>query len=129
MAKGEKVKSKSKAKAPPPPPPSDIFSSDLSDSSSDDDSSDEEINMLTKSLDRKTKLFITKLIEDLESVQTELEYREETLIQQENLYIASKEALALKRSEVKFLRKALAKEQGHHAIIKKAHNALKKKVL
>ena len=81
MAKGEKVKSKSKAKAPPPPPPSDISSSDLSDSSSDDDSSDEEINMITKSLDRKTKLFITKLMEDLESVQAELESREETLIQ------------------------------------------------
>ena len=81
MAKGEKVKSKSKAKAPPPPPPSDISSSDLSDSSSDDDSSDKEINMITKSLDRKTKLFITKLMEDLKSVQAELESREKTLIQ------------------------------------------------
>ena len=40
MAKGEKVKSKSKAKSPPPP--SDISSSDISDSSSDDESSDEE---------------------------------------------------------------------------------------
>ena len=29
----------------------------------------------------KTKLFITKLMEDLESVQAELESREETLIQ------------------------------------------------
>ena len=81
MAKGEKVKSKSKAKAPPPPPPSDISSSDISDSSSDDESSDEEINMITKNLDGKTKLFITKLMEDLESVQAELESREETLIQ------------------------------------------------
>ena len=60
MAKGEKVKSKSKVKAPPPPPPSDISSSDNSDSSSDDKSSDEEINMITKNLDGKTKLFITK---------------------------------------------------------------------
>ena len=75
MAKGEKVKSKSKAKAPPPPPPSDISSSDISDSSSD-----EEIDKLTKNLDGKTKLFITKLMEDLESVQAELESREETLI-------------------------------------------------
>ena len=66
MAKGEKVKSKSKAKAPPPPPPSDISSSDISDSSSDDESSDEEIDKLTKNLDGKTKLFITKLMEDLE---------------------------------------------------------------
>jgi hypothetical protein len=63
MAKGEKVKSKSKAKAPPPPPPSDI-----SDSSSDDESSDEKIDQLTKNLDVKTKLFTTKLIEDLESI-------------------------------------------------------------
>ena len=90
MAKGEKVKSKSKAKAPPPPPPSDISSSDLSDSSSD-----EEIDQITKNLDEKTKLFITKLMEDLESVQAELESREKTLIQQEDLYTARKEALAL----------------------------------
>ena len=66
MAKGEKVKSKSKAKAPPAPPSSDISSSDISDSSSDDKSSDEEIDKLTKNLDGKTKLFITKLMEDLE---------------------------------------------------------------
>jgi hypothetical protein len=68
MAKGEKVQSKSKAKAPPPPPSIDISSSDLSDSSSDDESSDEEIDQITKNLDPKTKLFITKLMEDLESV-------------------------------------------------------------
>ena len=78
-------------------------------------------------MDGKTKLFITKLMEDLESVQAELESREETLIQQEDLYIASKEALALERSEVEFLCKALAKEQEDHAITKKAHNAFKKK--
>jgi hypothetical protein len=75
MAKGEKVKTKSKAKAPPPPPPSDISSSDLSDSSSD-----EEIDQITKNLDPKTKLFITKLMDDLENVQAELESREKTLI-------------------------------------------------
>ena len=88
MAKGEKVKSKLKAKSPLPP--SDISSSDICDTSSDDESSDEEINMITKNLDGKTKLFITKLMEDLESVQAKLESREETLIQQEDLYIASK---------------------------------------
>ena len=65
MAKGEKVKPKSK---PPPPPPSDISSNDISDSSSYDESSDEEIDQITKNLDGKTKLFITKLIEDLESI-------------------------------------------------------------
>ena len=80
MTKGEKVKSKFKAKAPPPPPPSDISSSDISDSSSDE-SSDEEINMITKILDGNTKLFITKLMEDLESVQAELLSREKTPIQ------------------------------------------------
>jgi hypothetical protein len=45
MAKGEKVKPKSKSK---PPPPSDISSSDTSDYSSDDVSSDEEIDNITK---------------------------------------------------------------------------------
>jgi chromosome segregation ATPase len=105
----------------------DISSSDISDSSHDEESSDEEIYQLTKNLDGKTKLFITKLMEDLESVQAELESREETLIQQEDLYIASKKALALERSEVETLRKALAKEQGDHAITKKENIALKKK--
>jgi hypothetical protein len=127
MAKDEKVKPKSKAKAPPPPLSSDISSSDLSDSYSDDESSDEEIDQITKNLDEKTKLFITKLMEDLESVQAELESRKKTLIQQEDLYIASKEALALERSEVKFLCKALAKEQGDHAITKKENISLNKK--
>jgi hypothetical protein len=64
MAKGEKVKRKSKSK----PAPSDTSSSDTSDYSSDDVSSDEEIDNITKNLDSKTKLFITKLMEDLESV-------------------------------------------------------------
>ena len=50
MAKGEKVKSKSK-----PPPSSDISSSDTSDYSSDDVSSDEEVDNITKNLDSKTK--------------------------------------------------------------------------
>ena len=44
-------------------------------------------------------------MEDLESVQVKLESREETLIQQDDLYIASKEGLALERSEVESLRK------------------------
>ena len=58
----------------------------------------------------RPNIFITKLIEDLESVQAELESREETLIQQEDLYIASKEALELEINEVESLRKALSKE-------------------
>jgi hypothetical protein len=59
MAKGEKVKPKSKSK---PPPPIDTSSNDTSDYSSDDVSSDEEIDNITKNLDSKTKLFITKLM-------------------------------------------------------------------
>ena len=68
-------------------------------------------------------------MEDLESVQAELESREETLIQQEDLYIASKEALALERGEVESLRKALSKEQGDHANTKKENIALKKSIV
>ena len=79
MAKGEKVKPKSKSK---PPPPSDISSSDTSDYFSDDVSSDEENDELTKNLDNKTKLFITKLMEDLESVQAELASREDVVTPQ-----------------------------------------------
>ena len=66
-------------------------------------------------------------MEDLESVEAELESREETLIQQEDLYIASKEALALERSKIESLRKTLVKEQGDHAITKKENISLKKK--
>jgi hypothetical protein len=123
MAKSGKVKSKSKS----PPPPSDIFSSDLSDSSSDDESSDEDINNITKRLDPQTKLFITKLMEELESVQVELATRDDDLIAQEKLYIGSKEAFALERSELVSLRKALTKEQEDHALTKKAHIALNDK--
>jgi hypothetical protein len=106
MAKSGKVKSKSKS----PPPASDISSTDLSDSSSDDDSSDKEIYNITKRLDPKTKLFITKLMGELESVQAKLATIDDDLIAQEKLYIASKEAFALERSELVSLRKALAKE-------------------
>ena len=65
MAKGEKVKTKSKSSRIP----SDISSSELSESSSDDDLSDnDEFVQITRKLDPKTKIFITKLLEDLESV-------------------------------------------------------------
>ncbi|XP_066374073.1 DEK domain-containing chromatin-associated protein 4-like [Miscanthus floridulus] len=102
MAKDEKVKPKPKSKTPSP---SDISSSDTSDYSSDDESSDEEIDNITKNLDSKTKLFIAKLIEELEGTKAELTSREKTLIKQEDLYIASKEAIALERSEVSSLKK------------------------
>jgi hypothetical protein len=64
MAKGEKIKPKAKSLSPP----NDISSSELSDSSNDDKPSDEEIDNVIKNLDPKTKLFISKLMEDLESV-------------------------------------------------------------
>ena len=43
------------------------------------------------------------------------------------MYIVSKEALVLERSEVESLCNALAKEQEDHAIAKKENKALKKK--
>jgi hypothetical protein len=89
MAKGEKVQSKAKSS----PPPNDISSNDLSDSSSDDESSDEEIDNITKNLDPKTKLFISKLIEDLESVQTELEAKDDDLLELEKMYVAKRKLL------------------------------------
>jgi GTPase involved in cell partitioning and DNA repair len=68
-------------------------------------------------------------MEDLESVQAELESREKTLMQQEDLYIANKEALALERSEVESMRKALTKEQGDHAITKKKRLLSRKSIV
>jgi YesN/AraC family two-component response regulator len=91
------------------------------------------VNLVIKRLIIQQKIWIlkpnssSKLIEDLESVQAELESREDVLIKQEDLYIASKEALALERSEVASLCKALAKEQEDHALTKKANIALNEK--
>ena len=104
MAKGEKVKTKSKSS----PIPSDISSSELSESSSDDDlSENDEFVQITKKLDSKTKILITKLLKDLESVRAELATRDDDLLEQENMYIACKEALMLERSEVDSLTKVL----------------------
>ena len=76
-------------------------SSELSESSSDDDLSDiHDFVQITKNLDPKTKIFITKLLEDLESVQAELATRDDDLLEQEKMYIACKEALVLERSDV-----------------------------
>jgi hypothetical protein len=118
MAKGEKVKLK--ATSPSSPSLGDI-------SSEDDVSSDEELNEITRKLDPSTKIFIIKTLEDLESVQAELAARDDDLLAQEKLYIACKEALALERSEVSSLRKALANEQREHALTKKANIALNDK--
>jgi hypothetical protein len=124
MAKGEKVKTKSKSS----PIPSDISSSELSESSSDDDLSDnDEFVQITRKLDPRTKIFITKLLEDLESVRAELATRDDDLLEQENMYIACKEALVLERSEVDSLTKVLTEEQREHALTKKANIALNDK--
>jgi len=113
MANGEKVKTKSKSS----PIPSDISSSELSESSSDDDLSDnDEFVQITRNLVPKTKIFITKLLEDLESVRAELATRDDDLLEQENMYIACKEALVLERSEVNSLTKVLNDEQREHAV-------------
>jgi len=90
MAKGGKVKSKAR------PPSHDISSSDLSDTTSEDVVySNEEINNITKNLDPKTKLFNTKLLEELEGVHTELDARDNDLDAQEKIYVFCKDALAI----------------------------------
>jgi hypothetical protein len=66
-------------------------------------------------------------MEDLESVQDELATRDDNLFEQEKMLIASDEALALERSEVDSLKKALANEQREHALTKKANIALNDK--
>ncbi|XP_066311139.1 uncharacterized protein [Miscanthus floridulus] len=75
MGKGEKVKPKSKHKISPP-------SSDESDM----DSSDDEVNNLVSKMDRKSKNFIAKVVDELERTQA-------TLAKQEKLYVTCKKAL------------------------------------
>jgi chromosome segregation ATPase len=124
MAKDKKVKSKSTILSLP----HNVSSSDLSDSSSDDDvSSDEEIDNITKNLDPKTKLFITKLLEELDGVHAELDARDNDLDTQEKIYVSCKEALAVERSEVADLKKSLSKEKENHALTKKENIALLEK--
>jgi hypothetical protein len=94
MGKGEKVKPKSKPK--PSPPSSDESDIDASDESSDE-SSDDEVNNLISKMDKKSKNFIAKLMEELEKTQA-------TLAKQEKLYVTCKKALASERSEVETLR-------------------------
>ena len=49
------------------------------------------------------------------------------MINQEDLYIDNKNALALERSENESFHKSLVKEQGEHAILQKKFEELKKK--
>jgi hypothetical protein len=66
-------------------------------------------------------------MEDLESVQAKLATRDDNLFEQEKMLIVSDKALALERSEVDSLKKALANEQREHALTKKANIALNDK--
>ena len=86
MGKGEKVKPKFKPKSSP-------SSSD----ESDIDSSDDKVNILVSKMDKKSKNFIAKVIDELERTQA-------TLAKQEKLYVTCKKALAQERSEVETLR-------------------------
>jgi hypothetical protein len=74
---------------------------------------------------KKTKTFITKLSCKLASVKDELDKTEDVLINQEDLYIDNKKALALERSEKESFHKNLVKEQGEHAILQKKFEELK----
>jgi len=62
-------------------------------------------------LDPKTKLFITKLLEELDGVHAELDARDNDLDAQEKIYVSCKEALAVERSEMAALKKSLVKEK------------------
>ena len=98
MGKGEKVKQK-KSKPKPSPP-----SSDESDIDSSDESSDDEVNNLVSKMDKKSKNFIAKVVDELERTQA-------TLAKQEKLYVTCKKALASERSEVETLRLELTKRK------------------
>ncbi|XP_025822376.1 uncharacterized protein LOC112898224 [Panicum hallii] len=114
MAKGEKVKqSKLETKSTPPP-------SDLSDIDSSDESSDDEINNLVSKMDKKSRNFIAKLVEELEKTQA-------ILVKQEKLYITCKENLASERSEVEALRLELDQAETIQATLKDNLNALQEK--
>jgi hypothetical protein len=65
MGKGEKVESKTKTKSSPLP-------SDESDIDSSDESSDDEVNNLISKMDKKSKNFIAKLMEELDKTQATL---------------------------------------------------------
>ena len=80
MGKGEKVKPKSKPKPSLP-------SSDESNIDSSDESSDNEVNNLVSKMDKKSKNFIAKEVDELERNQA-------TLAKQEKLYVTCKKALA-----------------------------------
>lgn len=63
------------------------------------ESNDDEIDEIIMKLDGKTKLFISKLMGELESVKDGFDATEETLIKKEYIYIDSKKAIVLEISE------------------------------
>ena len=113
MGKGEKVKPKSKPKPSPP-------SSDESDIDSSDESSDDEVNNLVSKMDKKSKNFIAKVVDELERTQA-------TLAKQEKLYVTCKKALASERSEVKILCLEVDQAKSVIAILKDDLNTLQEK--
>lgn len=114
MGKGEKVKPNSRSKSSPSP------TDESNIDTSDDESSDDEINNLVKKMDKKSKNFIFKLVDELEKTQA-------TLAKQEKLYITSKEALVSERSEVETLRLEVDEPKRIQATLKDDLNALQEK--
>ena len=90
MAKGEKVKLKSK----PSPPPS-----DNSDIDSSDESSDEEIDHLLGKMDKKSRAFMAELVKELEKTQ-------DTLVSERS----ELEALRLEVNQVESINATLMKD-------------------
>ena len=78
-------------------------------------------------MDPKTKLFITKLLEEIDGVHAEIDATDNDLDAQVKIYVSCKEALAVERSEVADLKKSLSKEKESHALTKKKNIALKEK--
>jgi len=113
MGKGEKVKPKSKPKPSPP-------SSDESDIDSSDESSDDEVNNLVSKMDKKSRNFIAKVVDELERTQA-------TLAKQEKLYVTCKKAPTLKRSEVETLRLEIDQAESVIATLKDDLNTLQEK--
>ena len=113
MGKGEKVKPKSKPKPSPP-------SSDESNIDSSDESSDDEVNNLVSKMDKKSKNFIAKVVDELERTQA-------TLAKQEKLYVTCKKALASERSEVETLRLEIDQAESVIDTLKDDLNTLQEK--
>jgi hypothetical protein len=115
MAKGVKVKSKSK----PPPPPS-----DTSDIDSSDVSIDEEINDLVSKMDRKSRAFMAKMVEELEKTQDMLVSKRSELgalrlevDQAEGIIATLKEDLAASRAQCNSLKSRNEEHEEQYSLL------------